>query len=319
MAIPEPVTPPSRDLGRRTQTAFDLELTLVGFLRNLFADHRDLDNPTVNLAQPDVVPFDFTERAQTLEQKLVPRVERGRIPRTLTGEIALDKLADVPNIIVQAIKAKVEITETIATVRILFSAYDENPNSQGYQDVLNMIETTARELTSYGQQAIDKAYPIVMPIEWQMIEADCFPHFVGEMTTTWELPSARPLPDADVFGIIPAEHIDVRFPLFEGEDPDQPPIDQPPVEPKPDEFVATFTPSKVVPTSDLFLIGGLYNGNEIRFESTTPLPQPLVAGQYYFVVNATDAQFQISQDRNGAVLDIETSGSGQNDIWRKVP
>jgi len=227
MGLPEPVTPPERDLGRRVQTAFDLEKTLVGFLTKLFVEQR-LDNPTLNLAQPALVPFDPTERAQTLELKKAPRVERGRIPRTVTGEIDADKLADVPHIIVQAIKAKVETQSTIVTVRMCFSAYDENPDSQGYQDVLNMIETAALALTSFGQQAIDKAYPIVMPIEWEMLEADCFPHFVGDMTTQWELPSARPLPDSDTFGIIPAEHIELRAspsddfsPLFADEDSTQ--------------------------------------------------------------------------------------------------
>jgi len=354
MGLPEPVTPPERDLGRRTQTAFDLEVTLVGFLSKLFDSYR-LDNPTLNLSQatapeqlnpsmnlpqtsagvitprivrgPDDPPvsYDPTERMQTLALKVPPRVVRGRIPRTVTGEIDLNKLADVPNVIVQAIKAKIEIEETIATVRILFSTYDENPDSSGYQDCLNLIETAALALTSFGQQAIDKAYPIKMPIEWEMIEADCFPHFVAVMTTTWELPSARPLPDSDVFGIIPAEHIDLRVsvsndftPLFKDEDTEQPPIDRPPVEPKPDVYVATFTPSKVFPSSDLIMVGGLFVGDEIRFESQTPLPQPLVQGVYYFVVTATDVQFQISETRGGPVLDLETSGAGQNDIWKKV-
>jgi hypothetical protein len=240
MGLPEPVTPHERDLGRRVQTAFDLELTLVGFLRNLFVEQR-LDNPTLNLAQPSGEPivqplivhdpdqppvsYNVTERAQTLALKVAPRVERGRIPRTVTGEIAIDRLPDCPNIIVQAMKAKIETDSTKVTVRIGFSAYDENPNSQGYQDVLNMIETAAIALTSYGQKGIDDAYPIILPIEWEMIDAECFPHFVGEMTTMWELPSARPLPDSETFGIIPAEHIDLRAsssndfsPLFKDED-----------------------------------------------------------------------------------------------------
>jgi hypothetical protein len=207
--MPEPVTPPERDTGQRVHSAFDLEVTLVGFLTKLFGGMR-LDNPTLNLAQPDIVTFDPRERAQTLALKAVPRVMRGRVPRTVTGEIALDKLPDVPNVIVQAIKAKVEQPSTIVTVRILFSTYDENPDSSGYQDCLNLIETAALALTSFGQQAIDKAYPIQLPLEWTLIEPDCFPHFVGEMTTTWELPSARPLPDPDLFGIVPAEHIELR-------------------------------------------------------------------------------------------------------------
>jgi hypothetical protein len=224
MGHPEPVTPPESDLGIRIQTAFDLEKTLVGFLTNLFAPQR-LDNPTLNLAQPNTVPFDYTQRAQTLALKQTPRVVRGRIPRTVTGEIDAAKLADVPNVIVQAIKGKVEIPSTIVTVRILFTTYDENPDSEGYQDTLNMIEAAAIALTSFGQQAIDQAYPIVLPLEWQMVEPDCFPHFIGEMVTTWELPSGRPMPDAETFGIIPVEHIDLRAshsgdfsPLFDGDE-----------------------------------------------------------------------------------------------------
>jgi hypothetical protein len=232
--IPEPVTPPERDTGRRVQSAYDLEVTLVGFLTRLFSGQR-LDNPTLNLAQatapeprivhdPDEPPvsYDPAARAQTLALKVAPRVVRGRVPRTVTGEIAVDKLPDVPNIIVQAIKAKVEQPSTIVTVRILFSTYDENPDSQGYQDCLNLIETAAQALTSFGQQAIDQAYPIQLPLEWTLIEPDCFPHFVGEMTTTWELPSARPLPDDVAFDIVPGEDLDYKLHLLDAQPPKPP-------------------------------------------------------------------------------------------------
>ena len=231
--MPEPVTPPERDLGRRAQSVYDLEKTLVGFLSRLF-DSARLDNPTLNLAQetqpmplivepqprlvteprivtdPDEAPvsYDPTERAQTLFLKVPPRVVRGRVPRTVTGEIAVDKLPDCPAIIVQVVSARVEQQSTFITLRILVNAYDENPDSSGYQDVLNMIETMAIALTSFGQQAIDDAYPIVLPIDWKLVEADTFPHYIGEMTTQWELPSGRPMPDLEKFGIIPAEHIE---------------------------------------------------------------------------------------------------------------
>lgn len=219
--IPEPVTPPEQDLGRRAQSAYDLEVTLQRFLTKLFTPLR-LDNPTLNLAQgtqpthpivtdPDnVVPYDYTQRAQTLMLKVPPRIERGRVPRTVAGEIAVDRLPDCPSIIVQAVSAKVEQQSTLVTVRILFNAYDENPDSSGYQDVLNMIEAASIALTSFGQQGIDQAYPIVMPMEWHLIEADAFPHFIGELTSQWELPSGRPLPDSETFGIVPAEHIELR-------------------------------------------------------------------------------------------------------------
>lgn len=219
---PEPVTPPSEDFGRRAQSVYDLEETLVRFIDKLFSESYRLDNPTLNLAQatqptPPVVTgadeqvtYDYTERAQTLYLKVPPRVVRGRVPRTVTGEIQVDKLPDCPAIIVQCVGAKVQNDETVATVKICVSAYDENPDSQGYQDVQNMVEALAIALTSFGQQGIDQAYPIIMPFEWKLNENDTFPHFIAEITSEWELPSGRPLPDSETFGIVPAEHIELR-------------------------------------------------------------------------------------------------------------
>lgn len=226
MSAPQAITP--QVFGTRPQSAYDLEVTLVKFITQLFADSYRLDNPTLNLAQasgpsfepvplpgPDEqVTYDPTERAQTLYLKVPPRVHRGCVPRTVTGEIAVDKLPDCPAIIVQAVSAKIERADshdqTHVTVRILANAYDENPDGSGYQDVMNMIEQIAVALTSFGQQAIDSAYPIVLPIEWKMIEADTFPHWIGEMTTLWQLPAGRPMPDRETFGIVPGEHLDVR-------------------------------------------------------------------------------------------------------------
>lgn len=204
-----PLMPEELDFGRRAQSLYDLEVTLVKFIKQLLGSTR-LDNPTLNLAQPDVVPFDYQERAQTLTLKVPPRVERGRVPRTVTGEIAVDKLPDCPAIIVQAVSAEVEQPSTKVKVRILVNAYDEHPDGGGYQDVLNMVETLSIALTSFGQEAIDQAYPIVMPFNWELVQADTFPHYIAEMVTTWELPSARPLPDSETFGIVPAEWIDLR-------------------------------------------------------------------------------------------------------------
>jgi hypothetical protein len=208
---PEPITPPERDFHIRAHTCYDLEETLVAFIQRILSAQR-LDNPTLNLAQPDVVPFDYTERAQTLILKAVPRVHRGTFPRTVTGEIAIDKLPDFPAIIIQAISAHIEKDVTLVTARIFVCGYDENPDGGGYQDVINLTETIATALTSYGQQALDKAYPIVLPIDWNILEADTFPHYVAEMTTQWELPSGRPMPDPDTC-FVPGESLgfDLRY------------------------------------------------------------------------------------------------------------
>ena len=209
---PEPVTTEAEEFNVRPKSLYDLEVTLVKFLKRMFGVYR-LDNPTLNLAQPtgepfvqpleprmvvdpdNVVPYDYTGRAQTLKLKVAPRIVRGRVPRTVTGEILVDKLPDVPAIIVQVMSARVEVDSTIVTLRILVNCYDENPDSGGYQDVLNIVEAISLALTSFGQAGIDKSYVITLPINWTLVEADTFPHYIAEMVTTWEFPSGRPMPD----------------------------------------------------------------------------------------------------------------------------
>lgn len=218
--IPHKITQP--DFHVRTKSLYDLERTLAKFIRQIVDGYR-FDNPTLNLSQttgpahpivkdPDEVPvsYDVTERAQTLALKVPPRVVVGCIPRTVTGAISIDKLSDVPHIIVQAVSVKVEIPETIATVRIFVCMYDENPDGGGYQDCLNMSEAIVIAMTSYGQGVIDQAYPIVLPINWKLLEADTFPHFISEIYTTWELPSGRPMPDLSE-SLIPSEHLVVEL------------------------------------------------------------------------------------------------------------
>ena len=183
---------------------------MVKLIEKLFTDSARLDNPLLNLGQPDVIPYDPVLRAQALTYKVPPKVTRGYIPRTVTGEIDMTQVPDHPAIVVQVISGKAAIDVTEVTARIMVTAYDENPNNQGYQDVQNMIETLVIVLTSWGQKALDDAYPIVMPIEWKLQETEIFPHFAGEITTRWQLPSARPLPDSEIGLGVPAEHIDLR-------------------------------------------------------------------------------------------------------------
>jgi hypothetical protein len=216
-----PVAISNPDFGVRTITAYDLEVALVKFLRQIF-DSARLDNPRVNVFQatqvehpivksPDDPPvsFDPVERAQTLFAKVPPQITRGRVPRTVTGEIDVESLPNVPSIIVQAISGRVETNSTLVEAKICLSAYDENPNSQGYQDVLNMIETATFALAAWGQKGIDDAYVIVLPMDWKLEQADTFPHFAGEIVSKWELPTASPLPGPGELPI-PAEHIEFR-------------------------------------------------------------------------------------------------------------
>lgn len=323
-----PNAPPAQSV--KLHTAFDLEVTLVTFIKTLFNVYR-LDNPTLNLAQatqpeqltprivrdPDEPPvsYDYRQRAQTLALKVPPRVVRGRIPRTVTGEIDADKLADVPSIIVQCVAAQVKVDETIATVRILLTGYDENPDGQGYQDVLNMVEALAVALTSFGQAALDQAYPIVLPIDWKMHEEDTFPHFIAEMTTQWELPSGRPLPDIDSCVIVPAEQITFAPPHT----PEPPPIAT--TEPT-DTFIALLTSAKFSPSDDRITLNSqpFHVGDIVKFTPQTVddvLPTPLTT-DYYYVRDLRINDFRVTKTPDGLPEDITDKGTGNINLWKRV-
>ena len=228
MPAPEPVTPPAKDFGRRAQSIYDLEVTLVKFLNNIFSVYR-FDNPTVNLAQasepahpivlppqdPDQPPvsYDYTARAQTLALKVPPQIVRGGVDRTVTGEIAVDKLPDYPFISVQFMKSRIALveshTERTVSVQFFVHAYDENPGVNGDQDVANMLEAMEIALVSFGQQGIDQAYPIVLPTEWELNKRDTFPHFWGEMLAMFMLQGPRPMPDFIQWLETPGENIEM--------------------------------------------------------------------------------------------------------------
>jgi hypothetical protein len=237
MGAPVAITNP--DFGVRTITAYDLEVALVKFLKQIF-DSARLDNPRVNVFQatqpehpivksPDDPPvsYDPTQRAQTLFAKVPPQITRGRVPRTVTGEIDLQQLPNVPSIIIQAISGRVETNSTIVEAKICVAAYDENPNGQGYQDVLNMIETATFALAAWGQKGIDDAYVIVLPMDWKLEQADTFPHFAGEIATKWELPTASPLPGPGELNI-PGEVLDFKIEYPGSTNPPEPPPYVPP-------------------------------------------------------------------------------------------
>lgn len=198
-------------------TADGLEKTLVKFLERLFR-HQLLKTNRLALAQPiDREPFEETcpeaprhvyssvpyeeisvppeiepdDPALALMQP--PKIVAGWIPRNVTGLISLDQVPDYPVIILQTTGVEYQYDEAVATVRLLIGAYDEDPDYQGYKDCLNMAEAIAHAF--FAWRVIDDSYSLVPPAKWAMIEADTFPHFLAEMTTQWELPTATWLGD----------------------------------------------------------------------------------------------------------------------------
>jgi P2-related tail formation protein len=84
-------------------------------------------------------------------------------------------------------------------------------------------------------------------------------------------------------------------------------------------LAGTFTAADVNPGTDTFTYSGAVDGTEVAFTNTGgTLPTPIVAGQIYFIVNATATTFQIATEPNGTPLNIQNQGSGTNQVYTRT-
>jgi hypothetical protein len=73
---------------------------------------------------------------------------------------------------------------TRIVVRILVGIYDDNPNCQGYRDVMNIMETIRQELLT--TRYLERKYRLEMPFAWNLFEDQPWPVFFGYIETAWE-------------------------------------------------------------------------------------------------------------------------------------
>ncbi|MDR2523676.1 MAG: hypothetical protein LBC93_08275 [Synergistaceae bacterium] len=74
-------------------------------------------------------------------------------------------------------------------VRILVGVYDDNPDCQGYRDVMNILERIRLELLSV--RYLERKYRLEMPFKWYLFEEQPWPVFFGQIETVWE--TGRPV------------------------------------------------------------------------------------------------------------------------------
>jgi len=82
-----------------------------------------------------------------------------------------------------------------------------------------------------------------------------------------------------------------------------------------EDLTGTFT---VTTDTDTFnsTAHGLWVDNTIKVSTTGTLPEPLVAGTVYYIVEKTDNTFKVSLTRGGSVINITTTGSGTH-TWTR--
>ena len=69
-------------------------------------------------------------------------------------------------------------------VRILVGVYDDDPDCQGYRDVLNVLEKIRLELLTH--RYLERKYRLEMPFRWYLHEDQPWPVFFGQIETVWE-------------------------------------------------------------------------------------------------------------------------------------
>ncbi|MBR2208908.1 MAG: hypothetical protein IJ859_08910 [Synergistaceae bacterium] len=111
------------------------------------------------------------------------------------GYSPADVEANFPCIIVKlddtTIKEEGTLDAVRINVRLLIGTYDDNPDCQGYRDVLGIIEKTQQYLLSMPNRILQNRYQLQMPMKSYLFEEQAWPVYFGQIETVWE--TGRPL------------------------------------------------------------------------------------------------------------------------------
>lgn len=70
---------------------------------------------------------------------------------------------------------------------IFFGLIDEDPNYQGYKDIMNALRKLETHL--FSKRIIGRQFSIEYPYDWAVYEEDTFPYYFGGAETNWTLPA----------------------------------------------------------------------------------------------------------------------------------
>ncbi|MDO4301780.1 MAG: hypothetical protein Q4D26_10365 [Clostridia bacterium] len=99
----------------------------------------------------------------------------------------------IPYIILRLLTGKDEQKESeeensTIKVRLIAATYSED-SEKGYIDVMNVIDRLRIELLK--NRVLNNKYTLKLPLEYIIYEDDTGPYSIGEIITTWEIPSIR--------------------------------------------------------------------------------------------------------------------------------
>lgn len=103
-----------------------------------------------------------------------------------------DYEANFPSIVVQHLELsdfeENRIEMSVHKIRLLFGVFDDEPNCQGYRDILNMIDLVRNNFLVY--RILANKFRLNEPMISKILDADTWPVYFGEMSLSYE--SGRP-------------------------------------------------------------------------------------------------------------------------------
>ena len=95
----------------------------------------------------------------------------------------------MPYIIVQLVNGEIGLSSNTVAVRLIIAIYDDDNNSQGYSDVLNVIEKIRQHYTKYP--ILNRKYFAKIDdknsFEWSLPDEDTYPYYFGGVQLNFEI------------------------------------------------------------------------------------------------------------------------------------
>lgn len=131
---------------------------------------------------------DFCEEV-TKQYFLETNKNHNKEPQVVTGYLPTKKSTDKPDfpyVIVRFMEGN-DSQDSTVNLKIIVGTYDEEDDSNGWRDVLNILQRIRTEL--FKRQALANKYRVELPFKYLLPEDQPYPEWIGWIETKWIIPS----------------------------------------------------------------------------------------------------------------------------------
>ena len=136
----------------------------------------------------------FLEKACSA-YRLPTRSGEMRAPKVFAGYLPLKRSSndeDFPFLLVRAESGTSDGDATVIDLAVIVGCYCDDASMAGYSQCLDVVARIRTALMRLPDQTIEKRYQLRLPIKWENIQEQPFPHWQVEISTTWVCQNPRP-------------------------------------------------------------------------------------------------------------------------------